>query len=140
VLRPHCALPLQEAFDKVAIEPGHVYVAPAGYHLLVEPGRTLALSVDEPVNFARPSIDVLFESAAYVYRARLLGIVLTGANDDGARGLATIRASGGYAWVQRPDTAVASVMPASAIEIAGADRVLELRQIADELAGLGGRL
>jgi len=137
VLRPHCLAPLRQAEDKDVPEAGTVYVAPPGYHLLVEPARSLALSVDEPVNFSRPSIDVLFESAAHAYGPGLLGIVLTGANEDGARGLKAIRSAGGLGWVQEPQTAVASVMPRSAIELAGADRILPLPQLASELAALG---
>lgn len=136
VLAPRCALGVLEAADKESICGGAVYVAPPGYHLLVEPDRSLALSVDEPVNFSRPSIDVLFESAAYAYRERLLGIVLTGANADGAEGLRQVRALGGQAWVQEPDTAVASLMPSSAIELAGADRILSLEDMAAEFAAL----
>ncbi len=137
VLAPHCPVPLREAEDKDPVQPGTVYVAPPGYHLLVEPERTLALSVDEPVNFCRPSVDVLFESAAYAYRENLLGIVLTGANDDGARGLKAIRDSGGLAWVQDPSTALARAMPQCALQFAGADRILSLADLATELAGLG---
>ena len=137
VLRAHCSAPLREAQDKDVLQAGCVYVAPPGYHLLVEPAHTLALSVDEPVHFSRPSIDVLFESAAYAYGCKLLGIVLTGANEDGAQGLRAIRSAGGLAWVQEPQSAVASVMPQSAIECAGADRILPLAQLASELAALG---
>lgn len=136
VLGRRCPLPLQEASDKEPIRGGTVYVAPPGYHLLVERDRSLALSVDEPVNYSRPSIDVLFESAACAYRERLLGVVLTGANEDGARGLALIRACGGLAWVQDPATAMASTMPAGAIARAGADRILNLQEMAAELAAL----
>lgn len=136
VLESRCALPIHEGLDKEPIAAGTVYVAPPGYHLLVEPGKSLALSLDAPVNFSRPSIDVLFESAAYAYRHGLLGIVLTGANADGAQGLSVIRAAGGSAWVQQPSTAAASVMPASAIERAGADRILRLEEMAAQLAAL----
>jgi two-component system chemotaxis response regulator CheB len=136
VLNPRCLLSVRGAEDKESICGGVVYVAPPAYHLLVEPDRSFALSVDEPVNYSRPSIDLLFESAAYAYRERLLGIVLTGANADGADGLVRIRAFGGKAWVQQPDTAVASTMPASAIERAGADRVLSLPDMAAALAAL----
>ena len=136
VLRLRCRLPLKEACDKEPICSGTVYVAPPGYHLLVEADRSLALSVDPPVNYSRPSIDVLFESAAYAYRERLLGIVLTGANEDGARGLATIRAFGGLAWVQDPAAAQASAMPAGAIARAGADRIFDLKEMAAELAAI----
>ena len=119
------------------MQAGSVYVAPPGYHLLVEPARTLALSVDEPVNFCRPSVDVLFESAAYAYREKLLGIVLTGANGDGARGLKAVREAGGLAWVQDPDTALARAMPQCALQYAGADLILSLADLATELAALG---
>jgi two-component system chemotaxis response regulator CheB len=137
VLRPRCALPVVEAADKEPIERGTVYLAPPGYHVLVEPDRTLALSLDAPVNYSRPSIDVLFESAAFAYRDRLIGIVLTGANADGADGLARIRAFGGQAWVQDPQTAAASAMPAAALERAGADRVLSLPDMATALVAVG---
>jgi two-component system chemotaxis response regulator CheB len=136
VLAPGCALPVREAEDKESVAPGIVYLAAPGYHLLVEPDRTLALSVDTPVHYARPSIDVLFESAAYAYRQRLLAIVLSGANADGSRGLACVRALGGLAWVQDPATALAATMPESAILAAGADRILSLEAIADALAAL----
>jgi two-component system chemotaxis response regulator CheB len=136
VLAPRCALDVREADDKEPVAGGTVYLAPPDYHLLVEPDRTFALSVDAPVNFARPSVDVLFESAAHAHRERLLGIVLTGANDDGAEGLRAVRALGGRAWVQRPDTAVASMMPASALERAGADHVLTLEEMAARLSAL----
>jgi two-component system chemotaxis response regulator CheB len=133
VLARHCALRVREATDKEKIEEGTVYVAPSGYHLLVEPDKTLSLSVDAPVNYSRPSIDVLFESAAYAYRDRLLGIVLTGANEDGADGLVAVRRSGGLAWVQDPSSAAAAVMPRSAIERAGADAVYDPSTMAAEL-------
>jgi two-component system, chemotaxis family, protein-glutamate methylesterase/glutaminase len=133
VLGHHCALSVREAIDKEKIEEGMLYIAPAGYHLLVEPDGTLSLSVDAPVSFSRPSIDVLFESAAYAYRDRLLGIVLTGANEDGAEGLVAVRRSGGLAWVQDPGSAVAAVMPRSAIERAGADAVYDPSTMAAEL-------
>jgi two-component system chemotaxis response regulator CheB len=133
VLARHCALPVREATDKEKIEDGTLYVAPPGYHLLVEPDKTLSLSVDAPVNFSRPSIDVLFESAAYAYRDRLLGIVLTGANEDGADGLLAVRRSGGLAWVQEPSSAAAAVMPRTAIERAGADAVYDPSTLAAEL-------
>jgi two-component system, chemotaxis family, protein-glutamate methylesterase/glutaminase len=135
-LQRHCALPVREATDKIEIQEGVVYVAPPGYHLLVEPDRTISLSIDAPVHFSRPSIDVLFESAAYAYRNRLLGIVLTGANDDGADGAAAIRGLGGLAWVQEPASAAAQAMPRSAIDRAGADAIYEPAAMATELTAL----
>jgi two-component system chemotaxis response regulator CheB len=111
---PRCALPVREPEDKQPVGPG-VWFAPPDYHLLVEADRTFSLSIDEPVRFSRPSIDVLFESAARAYTSRLLGVVLTGANDDGAEGARAIRRSGGVLAVQSPDTAIASEMPRAAI-------------------------
>jgi two-component system chemotaxis response regulator CheB len=134
VLARQCKLAVREATDKEKIEEGTLYIAPPGYHLLVEPDKTLSLSIDAPVNYSRPSIDVLFESAAYAYRERLLGIILTGANEDGAEGLVAVRRSGGLAWVQDPTSAAAAVMPRSAIERAGADAVYDPSTLAAELA------
>lgn len=134
--RARCRLPVREALDKEPVEPGTIYFAPPDYHLQVEPDRHLSLSGDPPVAFSRPSIDVLFESAAHAYRERLLGIVLSGANSDGAQGLATIRAAGGHAWVQQPGDAAAEAMPAAAIAGAGADLVLPIRDMAERLAQL----
>jgi two-component system, chemotaxis family, protein-glutamate methylesterase/glutaminase len=136
VLQPRCVLQLREAGDKEPMSPGTVYVAPPGYHLLVEPARTFALSLDEPVHYSRPSLDVLFESAAHAYRDRLLGIVLTGANADGAEGLRIVRELGGTAWVQDPRTAYAQAMPSAAIERAGADRISTVDELASQLATL----
>jgi len=134
IFAERCALPVSEAQDKAPLQAGHVYVAPPGYHLLIEPGPALALSVDPPVKFSRPSIDVLFESAAWVFRERLLGILLTGASDDGAQGLAAIRANGGHAWVQDPDTAAHPAMPLAAIEQHAADEILSLDVLAERLS------
>lgn len=111
-----CALSVREVEDKLSAEPNTVWFAPPGYHLLVEREGSFALSTDEPVNYSRPSIDVLFESAADVYRERLLGLVLTGANHDGAAGAARIRELGGYVGVQDPDTAVVATMPRTTLE------------------------
>ena len=91
IFQPRCGLPVREAEDKGIVEPGTIYFAPPDYHLLIDKGPQLALSADEPVHYCRPSVDVLFESAADVYGERLLGIILTGANEDGASGLAAIR-------------------------------------------------
>lgn len=109
------ALHVQEAEDKMSAVPGGVYFAPPDYHLLVERDGALALSGDAPVLFSRPSIDVLFESAAHAFGARTLGILLSGASADGAAGLALIRDMGGLTWVQRPDSAQVSVMPEAAL-------------------------
>ena len=134
--RRRSRLTVCEALDKERIVPGTIYFAPPDYHLLVEKEKTLALSHEAPVAFSRPSIDVLFESAAEAYGNALLGIVLSGANSDGAAGLAAIRAAGGKAWVQEPADAVANVMPAAAIARAGADLVVPIRDMAERLAHL----
>jgi two-component system chemotaxis response regulator CheB len=104
-----------EAEDKMPLEPGVVYFAPPDYHLLIESPGMLALSIDAPVQFSRPSIDVLFHSAAQAFREGTLGILLSGANDDGAAGLVAIAAAGGRVWVQEPATASARVMPEAAL-------------------------
>lgn len=129
LLARHCALPVTEAEDKVPVRGGVVYFAPPDYHLLVEMDKTLSLSNDEPVLFSRPSIDVLFESAADVYGPQLTGVVLTGASEDGARGLQAVIAAGGQGIVQDPASAQAAAMPAAAIARCPAARVLPLSAI-----------
>ena len=136
LLARHCARPVREAADKERLESGTVYVAAPGYHLQVEPGGWLSLSTDPPVHHCRPAIDVLFESAAHAFGPRLLGIVLTGANADGAAGLRAVRDAGGAAWVQAPHDARHAAMPAAALAEAGADRVLTLAQLARACAEL----
>src|SRR6476469_3299727 len=108
-------LPVVEAEDKMPVRPGTLYFAPAGYHLLIEADRCFALSCEDPVLFSRPSIDVLFDSAALAYRERLAGVVLTGASDDGAAGLAAVKAAGGFTAVQDPAEAQIATMPQAAI-------------------------
>jgi two-component system chemotaxis response regulator CheB len=125
--------PVLEAEDKDLAGAGNVYVAPPDYHLLVDDGGRLSLSADERVNLARPSIDVLFESAAWSFGRDLLGIVLSGANADGAAGLAAIRASGGGCWVQAPETAAAVAMPRAALNAVPDALVLTLPEMADAL-------
>jgi len=120
--------PVEDAEDKMAIEPSKVYLAPPDYHLLVQPG-SFALSTDAPVQYARPSIDVLFESAAHAYGAGVIGIVLTGANADGAAGLAVIKDRGGVAVIQDPAGAERRTMPDAAIAATAADAVLPLEEI-----------
>lgn len=136
ILDDSCRLPVTEAAEKDAVESGRIYVAPADYHLLIESDRTFSLSVDPPVNFSRPSIDVLFEAAADVYGAALVGVLLTGANDDGARGLEDIVAAGGTTVVQDPATAEAETMPRSAIERGAATFVETLDDLAGRLISL----
>jgi two-component system, chemotaxis family, protein-glutamate methylesterase/glutaminase len=123
------------AEDKTPIRPGHVYIAPPDYHLLVQRG-SLALSVDERVQYARPSIDVLFESAAYAYGPGVIGIVLTGANRDGAAGLARIKERGGVAVVQDPEGAARRAMPDAAIAATTVDAILPLEEIGKFVYGL----
>ena len=134
-LQQESRLPIVDVEDKEPICPGCVYLAPADYHLLVEPEQ-FSLSVDAPVGFARPSIDVLFESAAEVYQSEVIGIILTGANQDGARGLAQIKARGGYTIVQDPRTAECPSMPEAALSKSSVDRVLPLQQIPPLLVAL----
>jgi two-component system chemotaxis response regulator CheB len=131
-------LPVREADDKEPIEAGTVYFAPPDYHLLIEKDGTVALSNDGLVNFSRPSIDVLFESAAEVYGARLLGVILTGANSDGADGLAAVRGAGGFAVVQDPAEAQAAVMTEAALARTAVDYVLPLHEIAALLQRIDG--
>jgi two-component system, chemotaxis family, protein-glutamate methylesterase/glutaminase len=130
VFGPKCARPVQEPEDKTPVERGTVYVAPPDYHMLVDAGPQISFSADDVVHFSRPSIDVLFESAADFYRERLLGIILTGANEDGAAGLATIHRAGGVTVVQQPDDAQSPYMPVSALKRTPADFVLPLAEIA----------
>ena len=135
LLQNASALPVGEATDKDPIERGRVYVAPADYHLLIEPDR-LALSLEEPELFSRPSIDLCFESAAHSFGPKAVGVVLTGANADGSRGLRRIVARGGYAIVQDPATAEVPVMPQAAREAVPQARVLPLDEIAAHLSVL----
>jgi two-component system chemotaxis response regulator CheB len=134
-LRRRSHLPLNEPNDKEPIEPGRVYLAPRDYHLLIDQG-SFALSTGSPVIHARPSIDVLFESAADAYRERAVGVVLTGANRDGGLGLARIKAQGGLAVVQDPETAESPAMPRAALAATEVDRVLPLAEIAPFLNSL----
>jgi len=130
------ALPAREAEAREAAVAGVIHVAPAGYHLLLEKDLRFSLSVDEKVSYVRPSADVLFESVAEACGARCVGVILTGANEDGAEGLAAIRRAGGLALVQDPSEAQAPQMPDAALRVAGADAVLNLRGIAARLAAL----
>ena len=137
LLRHHTRRVVDDPDDKTPLAPDHVYVGPPDYHVLVERGH-LALSTDAPVQYARPSIDVLFESAADEYGARAVGIVLTGANADGAAGLARIKDRGGVAVVQDPASSAKRAMPDAAIAATKADAVLPLDEIPPFLFGLCG--
>ncbi len=127
---------VKQAEDKEAIMPAVVYMAPPDYHLLIEWDRTIALSTTEPVNYTRPSIDVLFETAVDVYAEKLIGIILTGANKDGSVGASKIKAAGGMIVVQAPETAQVDTMPKAAIAAAEPDLILSLEEIAEFLCNL----
>ncbi|MFN2515786.1 MAG: chemotaxis protein CheB [Pyrinomonadaceae bacterium] len=138
-LRQSSSLPVTEPEDKEPVLPGHVYLAPRDYHLLIE-NRSFALSTDWPVSYARPSIDVLFESAADEYEERAIGVILTGANQDGSRGLGKIKARGGVTLVQDPAFAACPEMPQAAIAQTEVDWVLPLEEIAPRLEELSNAL
>lgn len=135
LLQRGCKLRVSEVLDKEPIEAGRIYIAPADYHVLIEPD-CLSLSVDERVNHARPSIDVLFESAALVYGGRAVGVILSGAGADGAQGAAAIEKSGGAVLIENPSTAFRSDLPAAAIAATAAAMTLPLPQIAATLCDL----
>ena len=132
-----CALPVKEAEDKEPIRPGTVYFAPPDYHLLIDRGPAFALSSDEAVHFSRPSIDVLFDSAADIYGERLIGVILTGANQDGAEGLAAVGHAGGRTVVQDPVSAAVAYLPEAALQEGPVDFVLSLAQLRDLFASWG---
>jgi two-component system chemotaxis response regulator CheB len=139
LLQRDLPLPTREASDKEPILPGHVYLAPPDYHLLVEP-TYFSLSVDEPVRYARPSVDVLFESAADAFGPDAIGVVLTGANRDGAEGAARIKAVGGQVIVQDPATAEAPQMPKAVVDIVTPDYIVSLDQIGPLLVQLSRKI
>ena len=128
-----CRLRVKEAEDKEEARAGTIYFAPSDYHLLVEKDGTLSLAMDEPVNHSRPAIDVLFESAADAYGEGLLGVVLTGANHDGAAGLRAIAALGGKALVEDPGTAASPTMPAAALAACPTAEARDLAGLAEYL-------
>jgi two-component system chemotaxis response regulator CheB len=135
LLDSRSTLPVYEVEDKMPMAPAAVYLAPADYHLLVE-SRGFALSIDEPVCAARPSIDVLFESAADVFGDRLVGVLLTGASEDGADGIARVKAAGGVTIVQEPTEAASPIAPRAALARCQVDHVLTLDAIGPLLARL----
>ena len=139
LLQHHTRRIVSDPDDKTPLVRDHVYIAPPDYHVLVEAGH-LALSIDAPVQYARPSIDVLFESVADAYGTRAVGIILTGANADGAAGLARIKRRGGVAVVQDPATSERRTMPDAAIAATVADAVLPLEEIPSFLYGLCGEV
>lgn len=129
---------LVEVEDKQWLSAGNIFFAPPGYHLYVESAGYFSLSLDAAVNWSRPSIDVLFESAAKVFSDRVIGVILTGANADGAQGIREIKRLGGITIAQNPETAVARTMPKLAIETGCVDHILELHDIAKTLMRLAG--
>ena len=132
-LNSQCKVLVKEAEEKEVLTKGNVYIAPPDYHVLVEYDRTITLSQDEKVNFSRPSIDVLFETASDAFQEKLMGIVLTGASKDGARGLHKIKRKGGLTVAEDPTTAEFSLMPSEAIKASSPAYVLSLSKIADLL-------
>ncbi len=133
MLAPFCPLPVRLAKERIPVEPGMVHIAPSGYHLLIEPSRCFSLSVDPKVHFSRPAIDVLFQSAAHAYGAQLAGAVLTGASQDGTEGLAEICRMGGHAVVQDPQEATFTIMPQSALAVAGVELCAPLAVLAEHI-------
>lgn len=132
-----CRTVVKEAEDKEPLAAGTIYFAPSDYHLLVEPDATLSLSADEPVLHSRPSVDVLFESAADAFGPGVIGVILTGANSDGADGLGAICAAGGQALVESPGTAFAPAMPTAALARCPRAKPMSLAAIASYLVELG---
>ena len=129
VLQHKCKITIKQADEKEKIKSGFVYIAPPGYHLLVEQDQTFSLSSDEPVSLSKPSIDVLFESAAEVFREKLVGLILTGANNDGATGISIIKKYGGLTVAQYPQEAQYPQMPLAAINSGGVENILTLKEI-----------
>jgi two-component system, chemotaxis family, protein-glutamate methylesterase/glutaminase len=136
----HTSLVVCDAGDKAPILPGRIYVAPADYHLMIETRDRLALSTEGPVLWARPSIDVLFDTAAEAYRGGVIGMILTGASADGSQGLRAIRARGGCALVQEPTSAECDVMPRAALAATSVNHVLGLADLGRLLGTLAGQL
>ncbi len=134
----HSRLPVEEGEPLTPILPGHVYISPPEYHMLIERDFTISLSLDEKVNYSRPSIDVLFESASCSFPGEVIGILLTGANSDGAQGMKAIGESGGITIVESPERAVCPFMPASAIRLREPDHIIPLESIADVLCTITG--
>lgn len=130
LFRSRCRAPVHEPLDKQPVTAGTIWFAPADYHLSIEPDRRFALSLDPPVRYSRPAVDVLFESAADVYGAGLTAVVLSGANEDGAAGATAVRQHGGRVYVQLPGQAIAPTMPEAAIRHAKPQFVGSLEAIA----------
>lgn len=133
LFRPRCAIQVEEAEDKSPVVSGVAYFAPPDYHLLVETDFRLSLSSEEPIHYSRPSIDVLFESAAVAYGQGLVGVILTGANSDGAQGLASVARQLGTCFVQEPAEAFAPTMPAAALAACPSAKSIPLSEMARSL-------
>jgi two-component system chemotaxis response regulator CheB len=129
ILQTKCLLKVKQADEKENIEPGYIYIAPPDYHLLIEQNRTFSLTSDRLVKHSRPSIDLLFTTAAEVYKNELIGIILTGASSDGAEGILNIKREGGYTIAQEPKTAEYPYMPQASIAIGAIHDILTLDQI-----------
>jgi two-component system chemotaxis response regulator CheB len=136
-LSSNSSLIVSEPEDKSAIRPGNAYLAPANYHLLVEPNRTFSLSIDGEVNFSRPSIDLTFETAGLAFRDKMLGIILSGANVDGARGLSLANQNGAFTVVQDPQEALVRTMPEKALQLFEPDLKLVSEDIVSMLKNIG---
>ncbi len=132
-LNEQSSLMVKQAEEKEHICPGFVYIAPADYHLLVEHNKTFSLSIDEKVNYSRPSIDVLFESAAFAYMKNLTGIILSGSNHDGANGISKIKQYDGCTIAQSPLSAKYKIMPQAAIDTGDIDFIFSIPEIMDML-------
>ena len=128
-----CMIRVKEAEDKELIQAGTAYFAPPDYHLLIEEDFTLSLSNEEKINYSRPSIDVLFQTAVWAYESQLIGVILTGANNDGAAGLSQVNAAGGFTIIENPKTALVKSMPQAAMSQSKADLILNLDKIGAQL-------
>jgi two-component system chemotaxis response regulator CheB len=137
LLQSKCKIKIKQADEKEKIETGLVYIAPSGYHLLIEKDRSFSLSCDALVNFSRPSIDVLFETAAEAYEDKLIGVILTGANKDGAAGIQAIRKRGGTTIAQNPASAMFPCMPRAAIDTGSVQYIFDLKEVNDFLLDIG---
>lgn len=131
LLSSRTRIPVKEIEEKVKVEPGFIYLAPSDYHLLIERNATFSLDHSEKVNYSRPSIDVAFESAADMYKEKLVGLLLSGANADGVAGLLRIKKLGGRVIIQHPDSAMVSYMPAQAGLYVDYDAMLQVDEIAE---------
>lgn len=140
ILQSKTKIPVKEPLDKEKIEPSTIYVAPPDYHLMIEADKSFAYSYSETINYSRPSIDVLFETAGHVYKNNLAAILLTGANDDGAKGIKYIGMAGGLTLIEDPASAEMPMIPKAALELFKPDKILHLNTIATEINQLNKRI